>query len=259
MELGLTGKSAIVCASSAGLGLACATSLAVEGVHLVINGRNRDRLENVAMDLRRSFDVDVKAVAGDLGDATTRAGIVDACPEPDILVTNNGGTHNPPIREASVEDWHRSFDMVALPALELTRSVIDGMASRSHGRIVNITSITVRLPMPSLAVSASARAAATAVMNALAREVAHSGVTINNILPGPFETDELARLFKIRAEREGKSIEEIRAKRLQEVPVGRFGRVEEVGALCAFLCSQHAGFITGRDLLIDGGVFPTSP
>ena len=160
---------------------------------------------------------------------------------------------------ASIEDWHRSFDMVALPALELTRAVIDGMASRKHGRIVNITSITVRLPIPSLAVSASARAAATAVMNALAREVADSGVTINNILPGPFETDELARLFKIRAEREGKSVEEIRAKRLQEVPVGRFGRVEEVGALCAFLCSRHAGYITGRDLLIDGGVFPTSP
>jgi 3-oxoacyl-[acyl-carrier protein] reductase len=256
MDLGIAGRSAIVCASSRGLGRACAVELARAGVRLLINGRDADRLEKVRKEIADETGADVLAVAADLTTEEGKAALLAAMPEPDILVNNNGG---PPPRDFRAVDHDAMVagleaNMIA-PAM-LIRAVIDSMVARRFGRIVNITSGSVKMPMAGLDLSSGARAGLTGFVGGIARSVAHANVTINNLLPGQFDTDRIAALVDNQARQSGRSADEIRRQREQAVPARRFGDPAEFGAACAFLCSAQAGYITGQSLLIDGGGFP---
>ena len=256
MDLGIAGRSAIVCASSRGLGRACAIELARAGVRLLVNGRDAERLEKVRREIADETGADVVAVAADLATEEGRAALLAAMPEPDILVNNNGG---PPPRDFQAVDHEAMLagleaNMIA-PAM-LIRAVIDSMVARRFGRIVNITSGSVKMPMAGLDLSSGARAGLTGFVGGIARSVAHANVTINNLLPGQFDTDRIASLVDNHARQSGRSAEEIRRQREQGVPARRFGDPAEFGAACAFLCSAQAGYITGQSLLIDGGAFP---
>jgi 3-oxoacyl-[acyl-carrier protein] reductase len=245
MDLGLQGKRAIVCASSKGLGLACAKALAREGASLVMNGRHPDVLNRAAAALREEVPgADIKTVVGDVTNESVRTALVEASGEPDILVNNAGGPPPGDFRKWSREAWIAALDANLLSAVELIRLVIDGMVSKKFGRIVNITSSTVRVPIPVLGLSNAARAGLTNFVFGLAPSVSSSGVTINNLLPGPFDTDRL---------RNSKEI----TRHLTSNPVaGRVGDPDELGAACAFLCGRQAGYITGQNLLMDGGLYP---
>ena len=256
MDLGIRGKSAIVCASSHGLGKGCAMALAEAGVSLVINGRDAAALEQTAAEIRRATGVAVTPVPADVSTAEGQAAVLAACPRPEILVNNNGG---PPFRD------FRELDRAALLAgitmnmvspIELIQKVIDSMAERGFGRIVNITSISVRMPIGGLDLSSGARAGLTAFVAGVARDVAHRNVTINNLLPGSFDTRRLRQGFAAAARRSGTPEEAIAARSREEIPAKRFGTAAEFGQACAFLCSAHAGYITGQNILIDGGAFP---
>ncbi|WP_137391410.1 SDR family oxidoreductase [Rhodoligotrophos defluvii] len=253
MDLGIRGKRAIVCASSRGLGRGCALGLAEAGVDLVINGRDPAALEETASFLRDRTGVQVVPVAADVGTPEGQAALLAACPDPDILVNNNGG---PPLRDFRELDRDKMLaglvqNMVA--PVELIQKVIGPMMERGFGRIVNITSSSVKAPIAGLDLSSGARAGLSAFLAGVARKVAHRNVTINAIMPGSFDTDRLRVTFK-RFEAEGRSEEEIRQERARAIPAGRFGTPEEFGRLCAFLCSAHAGYIVGQNILIDGGV-----
>ena len=245
MDLGLQGKRAIVCASSKGLGLACAKALAREGASLVMNGRHPDALNRAAAALREEVPgADIKTVVGDVTSEGVRTALVEASGEPDILVNNAGGPPPGDFRKWSREAWIAALDANLLSAVELIRLVIDGMVRKKFGRIVNITSSTVRVPIPVLGLSNAARAGLTNFVFGLAPSVSSSGVTINNLLPGPFDTDRL---------RNSKEI----TRHLTSNPVaGRVGDPDELGAACAFLCGRQAGYITGQNLLMDGGLYP---
>jgi 3-oxoacyl-[acyl-carrier protein] reductase len=245
MDLGLQGKRAIVCASSKGLGLACAKALAREGASLVMNGRHPDALNRAAAALREEMPgADIKTVVGDVTSEGVRTALVEASGEPDILVNNAGGPPPGDFRKWSREAWIAALDANLLSAVELIRLVIDGMVRKKFGRIVNITSSTVRVPIPVLGLSNAARAGLTNFVFGLAPSVSSSGVTINNLLPGPFDTDRL---------RNSKEI----TRHLTSNPVaGRVGDPDELGAACAFLCGRQAGYITGQNLLMDGGLYP---
>ena len=247
MDLGLQGKRAIVCASSKGLGFACAKALAHEGAHLVMNGRDPDALMKAAEVIRSEVrGVDIQTVAGDVTDASVRAALVNASGEPDILVNNAGGPPPGDFRDWSRDTWIAALDANLMSAVDLIRLVIDGMTQRKFGRIVNITSSTVRVPIPVLGLSNAARAGLTNFVFGLAPSVSSSGITINNLLPGPFDTNRL---------RHSKEI----TRHLTSNPVaGRVGDPDELGAACAFLCSRQAGYITGQNLLMDGGLYPGS-
>ncbi len=256
MDLGIAGRTAIVCASSRGLGRACATALAEAGVRVVINGVDPERLARTRDEIARATGADILAVAGDLSTAEGRAALLAAAPEPDILVNNNGG---PPAR-----DW-REVDHDALIAgveanmaapIALIQAVVEPMVARRFGRIVNITSGSVKGLYPGLELSSGARAGLTGFVAGVARQVAHANVTINNLLPGPFDTDRIASLNRTIAAQSGRSEEEVRRQREEGIPAKRFGSPDEFGAACAFLCSAQAGFIVGQSLLIDGGAFP---
>ncbi|MCB1491956.1 MAG: SDR family oxidoreductase [Rhodobiaceae bacterium] len=254
MDLGLAGKSAIVCASSRGLGRACATSLAREGCTVVINGRDEAVLKATADAIEGATGSTVIAVAADVGTPEGRAAILAACPDPDILVNNNGG---PPMRDFRELDRAAILDGVTqnmVTPIELIQAVIDGMAARRFGRIVNITSSSVVAPIAGLDLSSGARAGLTAFLAGVARTVADKNVTINNILPGRFDTDRLRSNMKWNAERQGKDVEDVKAAATGTIPAKRFGTPEEFGEACAFLCSAHAGYITGQNLLLDGGL-----
>jgi 3-oxoacyl-[acyl-carrier protein] reductase len=245
MDLGLQGKRAIVCASSKGLGFACAKALAREGASLVMNGRHPDALNRAAAALREEVPgADIKTVVGDVTSEGVRTALVEASGEPDILVNNAGGPPPGDFRKWSREAWIAALDANLLSAVELIRLVIDGMVRKKFGRIVNITSSTVRVPIPVLGLSNAARAGLTNFVFGLAPSVSSSGVTINNLLPGPFDTDRL---------RNSKEI----TRHLTSNPVaGRVGDPDELGAACAFLCGRQAGYITGQNLLMDGGLYP---
>ncbi|MGA2998690.1 SDR family oxidoreductase [Bradyrhizobium sp.] len=247
MDLGLQGKQAIVCASSKGLGFACAKALAREGAHLVLNGRDADALDQAAEAIRSEVHgADIKTVAGDVTDARVRVALVDASREPDILVNNAGGPPPGNFRDWDRDTWVAALDANLLSAVDLIRLVIDGMTQRKFGRIVNITSSTVRVPIPVLGLSNATRAALTNFVFGLAPSVSSSNVTINNLLPGPFDTNRL---------RNSKEI----TRHLTSNPVaGRVGDPDELGAACAFLCSRQAGYVTGQNLLLDGGLYPGS-
>ena len=256
MDLGIAGRKAIVCASSRGLGRACATALAQAGCEVVINGRDRDRLAATAAELRQATGATIIPVAADVASADGQKALFAACPEPDILVNNNAG---PPFRDFRELDRQKMIDGVVanmIVAVELIQKAIDPMIAKKFGRIVNITSFSVKMPLVGLDLSSGARAGLTAFLAGVARSVAASNVTINFLLPGAFATDRLRSYVETTMKAKGISEEAVMAERVATVPARRVGDPAEFGAACAFLCSAQAGYITGQNLLIDGGAFP---
>lgn len=256
MDLGIAGRTAIVCASSKGLGRACAEALAAEGCRVIVNGRDATRLEKTAAEIRERTGAEVVAVAGDVASREGQDALLAAGPEPDILVNNNAGPPRKDFRELSREAVLGGVVANMVTPIELVQRVIDGMAERGFGRIVNITSASVKAPIVGLDLSSGARAGLTAFMAGVARTVAHRNVTINAILPGMFDTDRLRGGFPAEAKLSGRTAEEVAASRMAGVPAKRFGDPAEFGQLCAFLCSAQAGYLTGQNFLIDGGNFP---
>tara|TARA_R110002073_G_scaffold14132_1_gene58330 strand:- start:396 stop:1175 length:780 start_codon:yes stop_codon:yes gene_type:complete len=258
MDMGIRGRKAIVEAASKGLGKGCAMALAEEGCDLVINARTASELEATADEIRKAHQVNVTAVPGDITTREVRDAILKACPNPDILVTNAGGPAPGNFRTDTRERWLAALDAQLLSHVEMITAVIDGMAERKFGRIVNITSQSVKMPVPNLGLSTAARMALTGFSSTICREVAPHNVTINGLLPGPFDTDRLRSNFEHGAKVTGKPQDELAEARRNENPSKRFGTAEEFGATCAFLCSVHAGFITGQNILMDGGHFPAN-
>ena len=260
MDLGIRGKTALVCAASKGLGKGCALALAREGVSLVITARGKQALEATAEEIRRIFPADsgarVVAVAGDITTPEGRAAALAACPSPDILVNNAGGPPPGDFRAWTREDWIKALDANMLTPIELIKATVDGMIARKFGRIVNITSGAVKMPIAELGLSNGARTGLTGFVAGLSRQTVAHNVTINGLLPGSFDTDRLRTNLKFNAQKLGKTEAELEKVRVQANPAKRFGNIEEFGAACAFLCSTHAGFITGQNLLMDGGAFP---
>ena len=256
MDLGLAGRSALVCASSKGLGLACATSLAREGVAVTMLARGKEALEAAAAKLRADTGATITTVACDITTPEGRALALAACPQPDILITNAGGPKPGDFREWSRDDWIAAVDANMLTPIELIKATVDGMMSRNFGRIVNITSGAVKAPIDILGLSNGARSGLTGFIAGLARKTVRNNVTINNLLPGPFETDRLLATAAAGAKDSGKTIEEVLNARRAGNPSGRFGTPAEFGDACAYLCSAQSGFITGQNLLMDGGAYP---
>jgi 3-oxoacyl-[acyl-carrier protein] reductase len=255
MDLGLQGKTAIVCAASKGLGRACAISLAREGVDLVITARTASTLEETAADIRRLTGANVTPVAGDISTEEGRAAALASCPAPDILVNNNGGPPYGDFRDWDRDAWITAIDGNMLAPIFLIRAVVDGMVERKFGRIVNITSASVKSPIPELGMSNGARAGLTGFVAGLARQVARHNVVINNLLPGPFLTDRLRGGLEKAARETNRSVDEVIHERTAKTPAGRVGDPAEFGDACAFLCSARIGFIVGQNLLLDGGAF----
>ncbi len=256
MDLGIRGRRALVCGSSRGLGRACAFSLAREGVEVTLVARTREPLERTAEEIRVATGVGVTTVAVDITTAEGRRAALAACPEPDILVNNAGGPPAGDFRDWTRQDWIAALDALMLTPIELIKATVDGMIARRFGRIVNITSSAVKAPIDILGLSNGARAGLTGFVAGLARKTVRYNVTINNLLPGPFDTDRLRATIAYAAHAAGKSVGEIREERMQGNPAGRFGDPGEFGDLCAYLCSAQAGYITGQNLLIDGGAYP---
>ena len=256
MDLGLRGRTAIVCAASKGLGRACAEALAAEGVDLVLNARSLGPLEATAAEIAKTHTVAVRVVAGDIGNADVRSVLLAACPTPDILVNNAGGPSPGKLKNFSAEDWTKALDGNLRAPAAMLAAVLDGMAARGFGRVVNITSSVVRHPIDVQGLSAAARAGLHGLVSTLVRDHVGRNVTINNILPGPFETDRLISNFTFQAKQKGISPDQALAARRAELPAKRFGDPLELGRLCAYLCSTHAGYISGQSILIDGGAHP---
>ena len=256
MDLGLKGRKAIVCAGSKGLGKGCAEALAAEGVELVINARGVEALEATAAEIRAKYGVKVTAVAADVTTGEGRAKLLAACPAPDILINNAGGPPPGDFREWDEAAWHKALDANMIAPIMLIKATIDGMIGRKFGRIVNITSAAVKLPIPQLGLSNGARTGLTGFVAGLSRQVAKHNVTINALLPGPFDTDRLRSGFAAAAKTSGQPVDQVREARRKANPAERFGTAEEFGAACAFLCSAQAGFIVGQNLVLDGGAYP---
>lgn len=256
MNLELTGRRAIVCAASKGLGRGCAEALAAEGVNLVINARGAEALERVAAQLRQDHGVEVDAVAADITTESGREAVLARCPQPDILVNNAGGPPPGDFRDWDRADWIAAVEANMLTPIELIKATVDGMMERRFGRVVNITSSAVKAPISVLGLSNGARSGLTGFVAGIARETVRHNVTINNLLPGMFDTDRLRSNFEAVANKEGRTLEEVRASRRDAAPAGRFGDPMEFGRTCAFLCSAHAGYVTGQNVLIDGGAYP---
>lgn len=255
MDLGIAGRKAIICASSRGLGRGCALALAKNGVDVTLNGRDEAAMQATAEAIRAVANVEVTPVLADISTAEGQAAVLAACPNPDILVNNNGG---PPFRDFRELDRQAMLDGVTMnmvTPIELISAVIDNMIEKRFGRIVNITSISVKMPVPGLDLSSGARAGLTAFVAGVARTVAHHNITINNLLPGFFDTDRLRSGIAAAAQQSGRSETEVAEERAGQVPAKRFGTAEEFGEACAFLCSAQAGYITGQSLLMDGGVY----
>ena len=256
MDLGISGRRALVCGASRGLGFACARSLAREGVAVTIVARRPDVLAEAADMIRASTGSGVEAIAADITTDVGRKAALEACPDPDILVTNAGGPPPGDFRNWERDDWIRAVDANMLTPIALIKATIDGMMDRGFGRIVNITSGAVKAPIAALGLSNGARSGLTGFVAGVARETVRRNVTINNLLPGPFETDRLEVTLRGMAERSGRSLADAREERRRTNPSGRFGDPAEFGAFCAFLCSAQAGYITGQNMLIDGGAYP---
>jgi len=253
MDYGIKGRKAIVCASSQGLGKGCALALAHEGVELVINGRDADKLAATAEEIRQKTGVKVTIVAADITTPEGRSEVVAACPNPDILVNNAGGPPIGDFRDWDEAAWAAAVNANMITPIMLIRAVVDGMIDRQFGRIVNVTSRSVKAPLAHLGLSNGARAGLTGFVAGLARQVAKHNVVINNLLPGPFATDRQVDGMRKLAAKAGTDYESFANARMMEVPAGRFGTTEEFGKACAFLCGADAGFIVGQNLLIDGG------
>tara|TARA_R110000787_G_scaffold127657_2_gene239117 strand:+ start:1112 stop:1855 length:744 start_codon:yes stop_codon:yes gene_type:complete len=244
MDLGLQGKNAIICAASSGLGRACATVLAREGANVVINARTAEKLDQVAEEIRALAPyVTVKTVVGSVVDQPVREALVAAFSQVDILLNNAGGPPPGDFHDWTRDDWISAVDQNMLSAIELIRLTVDGMAERGFGRIVNITSSAVRVPIPAIGMSNATRAGLTNFVFGLVPHYSSKGVTINNLLPGPFATERLQKL-------------ELANHPVGNAVAGRMGDPEEMGAMCAFLCSQYAGYINGQNILMDGGLYP---
>jgi 3-oxoacyl-[acyl-carrier protein] reductase len=256
MDLGIRGHTALVCAASKGLGKGCAASLAREGVNLVITARGAEALEATAAELRKAFGVQVTAVAGDIATEAGRAAALKACPAPDILVNNAGGPPPGDFRQWDREAWITALDANMIAPILLMRAVVDKMIERRFGRVVNITSGAVKHPIPEIGLSNGARTGLTGFVAGLARETVKHNVTVNNLLPGPFDTHRLRSNFEFLSKKSGTSAEELARVRMEANPARRFGTAEEFGDACAYLCSAQAGFITGQNLLLDGGAYP---
>jgi 3-oxoacyl-[acyl-carrier protein] reductase len=256
MDLGIRGKTALVCAASKGLGKGCAVSLAREGVDLVITARGTEALEATAEELRKAFGVKVTALAGDITTDEGRKQALKACPAPDILVNNAGGPPPGDFREWDRAAWLKAIEANMLTPIELIKAVLDGMIRRKFGRVVNITSSAVKAPIAELGLSNGARSGLTGFIAGLSRKTVRNNVTINNLLPGSMWTDRLRSNLEFNAKKQGKPAEELKRAREEGIPAGRFGTAEEFGDYCAYLCSAQAGYVTGQNLLIDGGNYP---
>lgn len=257
MDLSIKGRRALVCASSKGLGRACAVALAAEGVHVTLTARGAEALAATAADIRAAYpDVEVTAIAGDIATPEGRRAALQACPDPDILINNAGGPPPGDFRNWTRDDWIKALDANMLTPIELIKATVDGMISRKFGRIVNITSAAVKAPIDVLGLSNGARSGLTGFVAGLSRKTVRDNVTINGLLPGPFNTDRLRSVAAGQTKATGLSIDEILTKRMAENPAGRFGDPEEFGLACAFLCGAKAGFITGQNIVLDGGAYP---
>lgn len=256
MDLGIAGRHAIVCASSRGLGRACARALAAEGARVVVNGRDAARLEATAAALRDETGANVTPVVADLCTEEGRAALLAACPAPDILVNNNAGPAPGRFEEWDHARWIEALEANLLAPALMIRGVVGGMRARGFGRIVNVTSAMVKAPHPAMGLSTAARSALTAVCKGLSKEVARDNVTINNLLPERIDTDRQRMMAELRAKTGGVSIEEAYAEMAASIAAGRLGTPAEFGAACAWLCSAQAGFISGQNLQLDGGSYP---
>lgn len=256
MDLGIQGKTAIVCAASKGLGRACAWSLAREGVDVTICARGEEQLEQTASELRKAFGVSVSAVAADITTPEGRVAVLAACPKPDILVNNAGGPPPGDFREWTREHWIKAIDANMLAPIELIKATIDAMIARKFGRIVNITSGAVKAPISVLGLSNGARTGLTGFVAGLARQTVKHNVTINNLLPGFFDTDRSRSTMAAFARDKNLTVEEAKADRIKSIPAGRIGDPAEFGDACAYLCGAQAGFVTAQNFLIDGGAYP---
>ena len=256
MDLGIRGKTALVCAASKGLGRGCAISLAREGARLVITARGREALEATAAEIRKQWGVDVTTVAGDITTDEGKRAALAACPAPDILVTNAGGPPTGDFREWDRDTWFKALNANMLTPIELIKASVDGMIARKFGRIVNITSMAVKAPIPALGLSNGARTGLTGFVAGLARQTVKHNVTINNLLPGSFLTDRTRQTLAGFAKAAGLTEEQAAAERLRSIPAGRLGDPAEFGDACAYLCSAQASYVTGQNFLIDGGAYP---
>ncbi len=264
MDLGIAGKWALVCGASKGLGYGCAQALAAEGVNLVINARNPEVLAEAAQRLAALPGAGkVIAAAADITTPEGRAAVLAVAGGPgvdfDIVVTNAGGPPPGDFRDWDRDAWLKAVDANMLTPIELIKATVDGMSARGFGRIVNITSSAVKAPIDILGLSNGARSGLTGFVAGVARSaIAGKGVTINNLLPGKFDTDRLKTTLKVAADKTGKGLDDVRASQQAQVPVRRFGNPQEFGAICAFLCSVHSGYMTGQNVLVDGGLYPGS-
>lgn len=257
MDLGINNHWALVCAGSKGLGKACAKALVMEGVNIVLNGRTSETLAQTANELRKLPNCrEIITIPTDITTAEGRTQVLKATPHLDILVNNAGGPPPGNYLDWSIEDWQQALNNNMITAIELMKAVIPKMQAQKFGRIINITSSSVKAPIPVLGLSNGARAGLTGFVAGLARSIAVDNVTLNNILPGAFATDRLLQTIDAEATRQGVSKEESQQKRISTIPVGRFGDPDEFGALCAYLCSSQAAYITGQNILIDGGAYP---
>ena len=255
MDLGIRGRTALVCGSTRGLGRACAEALAAEGAVVVVNGRHADRVAEVAAAIAGRFAVEARGVAADLSDSAGRQRLLAACPDPDILVTNNAGPPPAVFTDVSAGAWADALQANMLGAIELVQGVLPGMRARHFGRIVNITSAMVKSPHALMTPSVGARAGLTGVMKAVARDVVADNVTVNNLLPERIDTDRQRQMAELAVAARGITLEEAYAEIAATIPAGRLGRAEEVGAACAFLCGDGSGYLTGQNLQLDGGAY----
>jgi 3-oxoacyl-[acyl-carrier protein] reductase len=256
MDLGIAGKWALVCGASKGLGFGCAQALAAEGVNLVVNARTPEAIRDAADRLASEYRVKVIPVACDITTEAGRAEALAACPQVDILVTNAGGPPPGDFRDWTREHWIAAIDANMLTPIELIKSTVDAMITRRFGRIVNITSSSVKAPIEILGLSNGARSGLTGFVAGLSRKTVEHNVTINNLLPGQFDTDRLRGTTATTAQKLGKSVDEVAESRRMLIPAKRFGNSLEFGQMCAYLCSQQASYMTGQNVLLDGGAYP---
>jgi 3-oxoacyl-[acyl-carrier protein] reductase len=256
VDLGLTGRRAIVCASSRGLGFACANSLAREGVLVTLNGRDAESLSRARLMIEESHHVPVTSVVGNIMETSTQQALFEACPTPDILVNNNGGPAPGRFADWGRDDWIAALDANMLAPLAMIRLALDGMVERKFGRIVNITSAMVKTPMSPMGLSTGARTGLTSVAKALSKDVAHANVTINNLLPERIDTDRQQQMATLHANTANITVEEAYALMAATIAAKRLGRPEEFGDACAYLCSAQAGYISGQSIQVDGGSYP---
>jgi len=255
VDLGIRGRTALVCGSTRGLGRACAESLAAEGAALVVNGRADADVAAVAAELAVRFGVEARGVAADLDTTEGRRALLAACPDPDILVTNNAGPPPAVFADVTAEAWSAALQSNMLGAIEMVQAVLPGMRARGFGRIVNITSAMVKSPHALMTPSVGARAGLTGVMKAVARDVVADNVTVNNLLPERIDTARQRQMAELAVAVRGITLEEAYAEIAATIPAGRLGRPEEVGDACAFLCAAQSGYLTGQNLQLDGGAY----